>query len=183
MYYLLFKALHIVGFVAWFAGLFYLVRMFVYHAEAFDEAPPRRAILHAQLALMEKRVYTIICNPAAVFTWFFGLLMVFHNGMDWLQQNWWIQVKLILLPALTYYHWSCGRIAKRLAKGEKILSSHQFRLYNEVPTLFLVIIVLLAVFKNELNIGYTLAGMAAFAILLNLGVKFYRTLRQRNKKL
>ncbi len=183
MYYLLFKALHVVGFVAWFSGLFYLVRMFVYHAEAFEESQPKRDILHAQLSLMEKRVYTIICTPAAIITWLFGLLMIFHNGMEWLQLNWWIQVKLLLLLALTYYHWSCGRIAKRLAKGEKMLSSHQFRLYNEVPTLFLVFIVLLAVFKNELNAGYALAGMAGFAILLNLGVKYYRKLRQRNKNL
>lgn len=183
MYYLLFKALHIVGFVSWFAGLFYLVRLFVYHAEAFDETPTKRDVLHPQLSVMEKRVYSIICTPAAIVTWLFGLLMIFNKGMDWLQNNWWIQVKLILLLALTYYHWSCGRIAKRLANGEKVMSSNQFRLYNEVPTLFLVLITLLAVFKNELNLSYTLVAMAVFAILLGQGVRYYRKLRQRHKNL
>ena len=88
--YFLFKALHIVGFVAWFAGMFYLVRMFVYHREAQDDEQPKRDILTQQFNRMEWRVYKINCNPAMMLTWICGLSMLYLNGLEWLKVNPWM---------------------------------------------------------------------------------------------
>ena len=181
MYLQLFKALHIVGFVAWFAGLFYLVRMFVYHVEAFDKPQPERDILARQFNLMEWRVYKIICNPAIVLTWLFGLAMLYLHGLEWLKVNWWMHAKLVLLLAFSGYHGYCKKIIKRLEKGERPMTSFQFRLLNEVPTLFLVLIPLLAVFKNGFNVWYTLTGMLGFGLLLFAGAKFYKRKRENKE--
>ena len=178
MHLLFFKALHVIGFVAWFAGLFYLVRMFVYHVEAFDRPQPDRDILARQTNLMEWRVYRIICNPAVVITWVCGILMIWLYGWEWLQVNWWMQVKLVLLLGLTIYHHSCKSVIQKLERGERPYTSFQFRLLNEVPTLFLVVISLLAVFKNAFNPWYTLVGMLAFGVLLFAAAKMYRRSRE-----
>ncbi len=178
MYILLFKALHIIGFVAWFGGLFYLVRMFVYHVEAFDRPQPERDILTRQFNLMEWRVYRIICNPAIVITWLFGATIIYLYGWEWLQVNWWLQVKLVLLLGLSVYHFYCKSIIEKLEQGERAFSSFQFRLMNEVPTLFLVLICVLAVFKNGFNVWYTLLGMIAFVVLLFVGAKLYKQSRE-----
>ncbi len=175
----LFKSLHIFGFVAWFAGLFYLVRMFVYHAEASREMEPRRGILTQQFNLMEWRVYSIICNPALIITWVFGTAMLLLNPA-YLSQGW-MHIKLLLLAGLTAYHLYCKKIIRDLEAGRSTMSSHQFRLFNEVPTLFLLSIVLLAVYRNGLNGLYALAGLIGFGILLMMGVKAYKRARETGK--
>lgn len=177
MYFQFFKSLHIVGFVAWFAGLFYLVRMFVYHAEAFDKPQPERDILARQFNLMQWRVYKIICNPAIVLTWACGLAMLYIYGVEWLKVNWWMHVKLVLLLGLSGYHVYCASIIKKLEKGERPMTSFQFRLLNEVPTLFLVLIPILAVYKNGFNVWYTMAGMFGFGFLLFAAAKIYKRSR------
>lgn len=171
------KALHIIGFVAWFAGLFYLVRIFVYHVEAHAKPQPDRGILTQQFNLMEWRVYKIICNPAMMITWTAGLLMLFINGFEWLGANPWMIVKLALLVGLTVYHVWCKRIIRQMEKGNFRFSSWQFRLLNEVPTLFLVAIVLLAVYKNTLNFLYAFLGLIGFMALLFVGAKAYKRSR------
>ena len=93
----IFKIIHIVGFVAWFAGLFYLVRMFVYHTEAYDYDEPKKGILRDQFNVMEWRVYKIICNPAMMITWTFGLLMIYVYGYEWFAVNHWLHFKIVLL--------------------------------------------------------------------------------------
>jgi putative membrane protein len=175
----LFKSLHVIGFVAWFAGLFYLVRIFVYHLEALDKPQPERDVLARQFGLMEQRVYRIICNPAAVITWLFGLGMLFIYGLDWLWENWWMQYKLLLLLMLTGYHWSCKGLIQKLKAGDKPYTSFQFRLLNEVPTLFLVAIVLLAVYRNGFNVWYALGGILAFGLLLFSAAKLYKQAREK----
>jgi putative membrane protein len=179
-----FKALHIVGFVAWFAGLFYLVRIFVYHAEAADRPEPDQTILKKQYQIMEWRVYKIICNPAMMITWTFGLLMLLYQslvfGMLWWNDNFWIYPKLVLLILMIVYQLWCKRIIQRHEKDEFTLSSFQFRLANELPTLFLVSIVLLAVYKNTLNFLTAFGGILIFGILLYFGAKLYK--RQRESK-
>jgi len=182
MEYSLFKSLHIVSFVAWFAGLFYLVRLFVYHVEAFAKAESEKEILVKQYHIMESRLYRIICNPAMMLTWIFGLIMIFYNGWEWYKANIWLHFKIGLVVLLTIYHLYNKKIIKRLEAGETPMSSYQFRLYNEVPTLFLLSIVLMAVYKNLLNFGYTFVGILVFGVILVMITKFYRRQRLANRK-
>jgi len=178
MWILLFKALHIVGFVAWFAGLFYLVRIFVYHVEAFDKPEPERSILTAQYSLMEERVYKIICDPAMNITWTFGLIMIFMYGWDWFKINHWLHIKLVLVFFLSGYHKTNRQKIAKLKEGIAPMNSFQFRLYNEVPSLFLLAIALLAVFKNGLNITYAILGIVGFGLVLFLFAKAYKSRRK-----
>jgi len=145
----LFKALHIVGFVAWFAGLFYLVRIFVYHSEAKEKPEVEKDILVKQYTIMEGRVYKIIATPAMIFTIFCGVGMLVTNPV-YLTLGW-MQIKLVFLGTLIAYHFYCKKIVDELAKGTNVNTSFQFRLLNEVPTLILIAIVLLAVFRSQRN--------------------------------
>lgn len=175
------KAIHIIGFVAWFAGIFYLVRIFVYHEEAFDKSDIEKKILTQQYSLMEDRVYRIICNPAMMITWTFGILLILAYGMDWLKVNYWMHIKLVLLTVLTVYHLYCKGIMKKLASQKRPFNSMQYRLLNEVPTLLLFSIVFLAVYRNMLNFGKALACIIILGIFLYVFTKIYK--RQRQKKL
>mgnify|MGYP006266303541 CR=1 FL=1 len=193
MYFLLAaKGLHIVGFVAWFAGLFYLVRIFVYHAEAAGKPQPERDLLTAQYTLMEWRVYRIICNPAMMITWTAGLVMLglglFRSDVvNYLSAEagtpGWMHLKLLLVVLLTAYHLWCKRSIRRLEAGTSRLSDFQFRLLNEAPTLFLVAISFLAVYGNRglLHYGYLLIGLLLFAGLLYWGARAYKRRRQRQE--
>jgi len=174
-----FKVLHIVGFVAWFAGLFYLGRMFVYHVEAMDKPQPERDILIKQFNIMEWRVYKIILIPARNITWSFGILMIVAYGWDWFKVNYWLHTKLVLVYALSVYQGSCQRMIKRLEKGEKPMDSFRFRLFNEVPTIFLLSISLLAVLKNNLNFLFAFVGILLFGFLLFWGTKKYKEIREK----
>jgi len=171
-----FKAFHIVGAVAWFAGLFYLVRIFVYHAEADQKPEHLRQPFKEQFGLMEWRVYKIICNPAMMITWTCGLAMTFLNPGYW--QMGWFHVKFSLLILLTIYHLWCKRIIIKLEKGEKPFDSFQFRLLNELPTLFLLSIVLLAVLRDMLNSLYAFGGVLVFGVLLFVFAKAYKKRRE-----
>jgi len=178
MLHLYLKSLHIIGFVSWFAGLFYLVRMFVYHAEADNKPEHLREAFKQEYILLQKRAFKIICTPAMNITWTFGILMLI-NSPYFLQQGW-LQTKLVLLLLLTAYHFFCKKTIERLEKGEKymVFNSFQYRLLNELPTLFLVAIVLLAVVKNLLNFFYLFLGVIAFGVLLFLAAKAYRKFRE-----
>jgi protoporphyrinogen IX oxidase len=180
--YQLLKTLHIVGFVSWFAGMFFLVRLFVNHVEALTKSEPDRSILDASFRGMEGRVYRIIMTPAMVFTFICGFSMVGLGtklGLEWLFQTW-FQWKLLLLAALLGYHIWCKKILEATERGEKTFDSFQFRLFNEVPTLFLVAIVLLGVFKNTLNPWATIIGLTIFAGLMYFGASKYRAKRKEN---
>ncbi len=172
----IFKALHIVGFTAWFAGLFYLVRMFVYHREAFDKAAPEKEILTKQFNLMEWRVYKIICNPAMIITLVFGIAMLIYNP-EYMKMPW-IHVKLTLLVLLIGYHHYCKSVIKKLEKGEANLTSFRLRLMNEVPTLFLLAIVLLAVLRDNANYLYVFGGLFLFGLVMYLIAKAYKKKRE-----
>jgi putative membrane protein len=170
---LLLKALHVIGFVAWFAGLFYLVRVLIYQTEALDSPQPERDILSKQFGLMAQRVYKAICNPAMMLTWGFGLAMLAMNTA-YLQQPW-MHVKLLLLALLTGYHLYCKGIMRKLAEGQRPLSSLGLRLLNEVATVFLVAIALVAVLgrnaPGERYYLYGLLGALVFGGLLYFAVK------------
>jgi putative membrane protein len=178
MLHLYLKSLHIIGFVSWFAGLFYLVRIFVYYTEAEQKPEHLREAFKQEYIKMMKRAFKIICNPAMMITWTFGILMLI-NSPYFLQQSW-LHVKLVLLVLLTGYHDFCKKTILRFEKGEKsmVFNSFQYRLLNELPTLFLVSIVLLAVVKNLINFAYLLAGVLTFGFLLFLAARAYRKHRE-----
>ena len=171
MAYLWLKAFHIVGVVAWFAGLFYLVRLFIYHVEARDRPESERAVLEPQFALMERRLFTIIARPAMLLTLgTAALMLVLQPG--WLG-DWWLWVKSGLVGGLVLYHVLCGRIMSRLASGPGGWSSQRLQVLNEVPTLFLIVVVLLAVFKNQLPVLGAVFMVLATAALFAIAIRLY----------
>lgn len=178
MWLFLFKALHIVGFTAWFGGLFYLGRLFVYHVEASDLPQPEQDILKRQYGLMEGRVYKIIITPAMNLTWICGLIMLGLHGLDWIAANPWIYAKLLLVMLLTGYQVWCKTLIKKLESGAPLPGAFQFRLLNEAPTVFLLAIVLLAVYRNGLNYLYFALGLAVFVALIYSGAVAYRKRRE-----
>lgn len=177
MLHLYLKSLHIIGFVSWFAGLFYLVRMFVYHAEAADKPEALREDWKKQYTAMQWRVYKIICNPAMMITWTCGILMLV-NTPAFLEQGW-LQTKLVLLVLLTGYHLYCKGIIKKQEEEKSTYTSFQFRLLNELPTLFLVAIVLLAVVKDLLNFVFLFLGVLAFGFTLFFAARAYKKFREQ----
>jgi protoporphyrinogen IX oxidase len=134
------KAFHIIAMIAWFAGLFYLPRLFVYHAESSDKISLER------FKIMERRLYYGITWPAAVLTTLFGLALISFNSSYYLQAGW-MHAKLACVLLLWAYHLGCGHYLKLFARDKNNHSSRFFRIYNEVPTLLLVGIVLLVVVK------------------------------------
>jgi protoporphyrinogen IX oxidase len=147
MTYLWFKAFHLVGVVAWFAGMFYLPRLFVYHAEANEQPEAVRMILQQQYQVMEKRLYRIIMTPAMVLTVAMAIAMIIVAPS--LLKETWLHVKLGLVLVLIGYHYICARLMKEMAAGQFRFTGQQFRWFNEFPTVLFVIVVLLAVFKNS----------------------------------
>ena len=137
---LILKAFHIIAMVAWFAGLFYLPRLFVYHASVTDKVSIDR------FNLMERRLYYAITWPAAVVTTGLGLWLVTYNAPYYLKAGW-MHAKLALVVLLWAYHLSCGHLLKRFAQDNNVRSARFYRVYNEIPTFLLIGIVLLVVVK------------------------------------
>lgn len=136
--YLLVKALHIVAVVCWFAGLFYLPRLFVYHVNAAEAAKP-------MLQTMERKLYKFIMVPAMVATWGLGLFLL-HLMPAWGMEGW-IHAKIALVVLLTGFHHVCGSYVKKFAKNQNKKSEKFFRIFNEIPSILLILIVILAVTK------------------------------------
>lgn len=176
------KALHIIFVVTWFAGLFYIVRLFIYHTEANQKVEPEKTILITQFKIMQKRLWFGITWPSAVLTWIFGLWMIWENPGFLMAP--WFQVKLTLVLLLTIYHLSCGAILNQLKNDVIKYSSNQLRVWNEVATIFLVAIVFLVELQHATNWLYGLGGLIAFTVLLMLAIKIYKAIRIRdnNKK-
>ncbi len=176
MLYFFFKALHIIGFVSWFAGIFYIVRLFVYHREAWDKNDAASPILRKQYTLMEGRLYSIIQTPAMLITWVGGIGMLSLNSI-WLQQPW-MHVKLTLVVLLTLYHFSCARQLNKLKTSPSGITSFGYRLYNELPTLLLIAIVMLAVWKNLQGLWLGVGLLLALGILFFVAAKLYKKSRE-----
>jgi len=139
--YYLFKALHLVAMVAWFAGLFYIFRLFVYHAENADKQE-----VTAVLKVMARRLYKIIIVPGMLATFVFGIAMIAMNTS--LMKQPWLHVKLTLVILLAGYTGFCGSTRRKFANDQITLSSKACRIWNEVPTVFLIAIVFIAVFRH-----------------------------------
>ncbi len=177
MTYLFFKALHIIGFVSWFAGIFYIVRLFVYHREAWDRNDEVGAILRKQYEVMEGRLLNIIQTPAMVMTLIGGIGMLIITP-DWLQQPW-MHVKLTLVIGLIAYHFSNYRQMKKLRTEPTSFSSMKFRLYNELPTLALIAIVMLAVWKSLNGLWLGLGLLLGLGVVFFVVAKIYKKSRER----
>jgi putative membrane protein len=174
MIYFYVKALHIIFVITWFAGLFYIVRLFIYSAEANLKSEPERSILLKQLGLMQNRLWYIITWPSAILTLIFGGWIWYLYGI----LPTWLLVKLCFVAGLFLYHLSLHSILKQQEKGIFKYSSQQLRGWNEVATLFLVIIVMLAVVKQMLSVAWAIAGMVAFAVVLMIAIKLYKKFRK-----
>ena len=178
--YLWFKTLHIVGVVVWFAGLFYLVRLFIYHVEAEELSAELRAPFKAQYALMEKRLANIITTPGMVVavTMAAGLLIA---QPTWLHQSW-MHAKLAFVAALLIYHWFCYRLMGQLQAGTCHWSGKQLRALNELPTLLLVIVVMLVVFKSSFPTGAATWFVVGLVVFMAASIQFYARWRRLRRE-
>jgi putative membrane protein len=174
MTYFYVKAFHIIFVTTWFAGLFYIVRLFIYSAEANLKTEPERTILLKQLGLMQNRLWYIITWPSAILTIIFGGWIWYLYG----SLPTWLLVKLCFVAGLFLYHLSLHAILKQQEKGVFKYSSQQLRGWNEVATLFLFIIVMLAVVKQMLSVAWAVAGMVVLAIVLMIATKLYKKFRK-----
>jgi putative membrane protein len=180
MAYYWFKAFHLIGVVVWFAGLFYLVRLFVYHAEAALQPEPARGILKAQYEIMEKRLYNIITTPGMIVTVAMAIGLI--STEPEVLKSGWLHIKLSFVALLLIYHFFCGRIMKQLEKDECKWTGQQFRALNEAPTLLLVVIVLLAVFKNQLPLDLTTWLIVALVIFMVAAIQLYAKKRRKDEE-
>jgi len=167
------KSLHIIFIVTWFSGLFYMVRLFVYNAEAAEKPEPERSILHGQYTLMIKRLWKGITWPSAILTLIFGPWMFFM--LPAIPQ--WLWIKLIFVLGLYLYHFSLQVIYNQQVKGIFRYTSQQLRIWNEMATIFLIVIVMLAVVKENMSWVWGLIGLLLFIVLLMSAIKIYKLVR------
>ena len=175
MDYLYIKALHVIFVVCWFAGLFYMVRLFIYTKEANDKEEPAREILTTQLTLMQQKLWFIITWPSFIGTFIFGGWMLILNPA--ILTFPWMWLKLIFVGLLALYHLQCHAYYKQQKAGIFKPSSFKLRLFNELATIFLVAIVFLIIVRSTSGLVWGMLGLFIFAALLMGGVFIYK--RQR----
>lgn len=169
------KALHIIFIVTWFAGMFYIVRLFIYNTEANDKPEPEKSILQKQFSIMIKRLWLGITWPSAVLTLIFGTWMgVLYGSIPS-----WLWVKLGFVAGLYAYHFTLQKIYSDEMNGIFKYSSNQLRIWNEVATIFLVAVVMIVSVKNALSWIGGLVGLVVFVILLMSAIKIYKAVRNR----
>jgi protoporphyrinogen IX oxidase len=171
------KALHIIFIVTWFAGLFYIVRLFIYQTEAMERPEHERLILKPQLDLMTSRLWNIITWPSAVLTLIFGFWTLSYRW-DYLQLGF-MQAKLGFVLLLYIYHGFCHILFKELQEGRTRWTSTQLRLWNEGATLLLFAIVFLIVLKNAVSMAYGMIGLIGLGIFLMIATKLYKKYRTK----
>ena len=138
--YLLFKSLHLIAVISWMAGLLYLPRIFVYHSETEEESQKKI------FKIMEKRLYNYIMMPAMMLSWLFGILLIHSLGFSVFSELW-MQIKIIAVVILTYYHFTLGKYLNDFAIDINQKTSKFFRIYNEIPTLILILVIFVVIFK------------------------------------
>jgi putative membrane protein len=176
MDYLYIKALHVIFVVCWFAGLFYMVRLFIYTKEANEREEPARSILTTQLTLMQKKLWFIITWPAGIGTFIFGTWMLILNPA--ILTFPWMWLKLIFVGLLALYHLQCHAYYKQQKAGVFKPSSFKLRLFNELATIFLVAIVFLIIVRSTGGLVWGMLGLFIFAALLMGGVFIYKRHRR-----
>nr|WP_314555982.1 CopD family protein [uncultured Capnocytophaga sp.] len=170
--YLIAKCIHIIFVVSYFAGLFYMVRLFIYHTEALEKEEPERSILHKQFSFMEERLWNIITVPALILMVLSGIYMFYAMQWVYFTQGW-MHVKLLFIAFLLWYHYYSWRIMKRLQAGQTTLTSVQLRMLNEVATIILFVVVFAVVLRGYF-VAYWYASLLAFVsmgVLIMLVVK------------
>ena len=177
-YYNYIKALHLIFVVTWFAGLFYIPRLFIYHIEASQKSSPEKEILTKQLKLMTKRLWYIITWPSAILCTIFAIWLLILLPV--LLQQPWMHVKLTFVALLIVYHIRNHLIFEQLQRDEIKYSSNYMRVWNEIATIVLFAIVFLAILKNAVSWIYGVVGIIILGILLLLGIKVYKRIREKN---
>ena len=174
------KAIHIIFVVCWMAGLFYIVRLFIYHTEAQEKPEPDRKILSDQFTIMERKLWNIITIPSMILTVTAGITMLMMQP-GWLHFGW-MHLKLTFVIILAVYHHMCQNKIKQMANGVFKWTSTQLRLWNELATLLLFAIVFLVVLKSALNWIFGVVGLVALAMILMIAVKIYKRYRMKSKQ-
>jgi protoporphyrinogen IX oxidase len=169
------KALHIIFIVTWFSGLFYMVRLFIYHTEAAGKPEPAKSILQEQFRVMIRRLWMGITWPSAILTLIFGPWMWILMGSI----PTWLVIKLCFVLGLYLYHFSLQYIYRQQMKGIFRFSSQQLRIWNEVATIFLVAIVMLVVVRQNMSWAWGLLGLFLFVIVLMSAIRIYKMVRTR----
>ena len=139
-FYLLYKSLHLIAVISWMAGLLYLPRIFVYHSEADHESQKK------VFKIMEKKLYNYIMMPAMLLSWLFGVLLIHNLGFSVFSELW-MQIKTLAVIILTYYHFTLGKYINDFALDNNQKKSRFFRLYNEIPTIILIVVIFVVIFK------------------------------------
>ncbi|MDR0227928.1 MAG: CopD family protein [Flavobacteriaceae bacterium] len=176
MFYLYLKALHIIFIVCWFAGLFYIVRLFVYYAETADKSELEQNVLKKQYTIMTNRLWNIITWPAAILATSFGIAMLVSNPA--LLQLPWMHVKLLFVVLLIIYHLKCHQFVKQINQGTMNKTSSFFRIWNEGATLILFSVVFLVILKSTFNWIFGVIGLVGLSVLLMMGIKLYKKIRE-----
>jgi protoporphyrinogen IX oxidase len=172
------KATHIIFIVTWFAGLFYIVRLFIYHAEADQKIEPERSILIKQYKIMEKRLWYGITWPSAIITLIMGIMLLHYY--DFRVFNW-LWIKLGLVAGLYLYHFICHHIFKKFQKDQIITGSQTLRIWNEIATIFLIAIVFIVILKTTEGMLWGIAGLLVISVLLMAAIIAYKKIRQKSE--
>ena len=177
--YLWFKSLHIIGVTVWFAGLFYLVRLFIYHEESKNMDNELKIAFNKQYTLMEKRLANIITTPGMILALSMAICMVIMQP-SWLSEKW-LQIKISFVLGLVIYHSYCYKIMYSLHNGTSTISAKNLRLLNELPTLLLFIIVLLVIFKNNFPTSVATWSVVGLIIFMLASIQLYAKIRKKNE--
>ncbi len=177
MEYLYIKALHIIFVVNWFAGLFYIIRLFIYFKEAEQKDEKEQKVLQTQYAVMIKRLWYIITWPSAILTAIFATWLLVLNS-SFLQMGW-MHIKLLFVVLLYVYHFICHKMYLQTQKGYLKYSATSLRVWNEVTTVILFACVFLVVLKDSFSWIFGVVGIFSISILLMIGIKYYRKIRRK----
>ncbi len=169
------KALHIIFIVTWFSGMFYIPRLFIYNTEAQEKREPEKSILQKQFGIMIKRLWLGITWPSAILTLIFGTWMAYLYGS--IQE--WLWIKLGFVTGLYLYHFTLQKIYSEEMKGVFRYTSQQLRIWNEVATIFLIAIVMLASVKQSISIVWGVLGLILFIVVLMSAIKIYKLVRKK----
>ncbi len=171
--YLYIKAIHIIFIVTWFAGLFYIPRLFIYNTEASEKTEPEKSILHQQFLLMTKRLWLGITWPSAILTLIFGVwIAVLLGGIPQ-----WLWIKLGFVSVLYIYHFTLHIIYAQQQKGIFRYTSQQLRIWNEIATILLVAIVMIVTVKQSISLVWGIVGLILFILILLAAIRIYKILR------